>query len=165
MNKDVVYIVCVIILLFLIFSISSEHWSKKHVKGGKIYMGLWKQCGKGLIGGKDMSCVHLPPEGVVDFPKNSLYACRALSMLSVLLLLSALACMMYKDYASRMCISSLLILSGICAVVTCIVWYTEMLKLKMPDGSTMKMEPCYSYNLCMIAGLMAIGLASYVQFS
>ena len=44
----------------------------------EINIGLWKACGElwgnanGISGDMDV-CIHLPPDGVKSFPKNSLY--------------------------------------------------------------------------------------------
>lgn len=169
MNKDVVYIVCIILILFMVMCIADVHWSRKHVKGGNLLMGLWKQCGENLVGmserDKDTECVHLPPEGVVNFPKNSLYACRALTMLGLAFLLGALGCLLYKESPSKLCVATMFGMAGLCILVAGVVWVTELLKLKMPDGSTLKMKPCYAYYINMMVGLVALFLAGYVSFA
>ena len=66
----------------------------------EINIGLWKACGElwgnanGISGDMDV-CIHLPPDGVKSFPKNSLYTTRAFAIMGVSLIFIALVSMMF----------------------------------------------------------------------
>ena len=81
-KQEILYGLSLVAIALQLSSICTEHWSAKNLNlkdvNGEINIGLWKACGElwgnanGISGDMDV-CIHLPPDGVKSFPKNSLY--------------------------------------------------------------------------------------------
>ena len=122
-------LVCWLVLVTLVLqvlAVSTEHWSKGK-KGMKTHMGLWEKC-------VDKSCVHTPVDGDTAFPKNSLYAVRALAVAGAVLVLFSLVCSTVSTSYKR-CQLWCLVGGGVLSLVACVVWSAKMMKM---NGRMMK---------------------------
>jgi hypothetical protein len=178
-KNEMLYGLCMIALALQLSAISTGHWSVKSLDsyipnlpkkdGVDVSMGLWKACGEiwakeGKYSGNMDMCVHLPIDGVKTFPKNSLYAVRAFSIIGVLLIFMGMMCMMYgKGY--KRCQLVFLVAGGLSAIIANSIWAAELLKIKPHDGSaTIKFNPGYSFYLNLGGAVVALVAAAYHHF-
>jgi len=154
------YALLVLVLALQVVSMVTVHWSVKTGNGQQMQVGLWKWCLDTQNGSP--SCTDLPPSDMSNFPKNSLYAVRALVALSAVLVVSAIVCL---SMGKGKCLPMLLGVAGISSLAANVVWAKEMMKFTFYTGNPnvptieVKTRPCYSFWLNMLAGLGAIGLA------
>jgi len=178
-KQEILYGLCIVALALQLTSVSTEHWSVCNSSclklpnisagGADGAIGLWKACGEvwgkahGISGDVDV-CLHLPIDGLKSFPKNSLYAARAFSLMGIILIFMSLVCMMYmKNY--KRCQLVCLIAGGLSALIANAIWAAELLKFKVNDSSpSIKFNPGYSFYLNMIGGLVAL-VAAYYYYS
>jgi hypothetical protein len=154
-KKEIVYGICVITLAIQLTSVITNEWGIQKSEGGLVTqnMGLWKL--HTVEKGGFTNDIHLPPNNDDKFPKNSLYACRAFSIIGILCVFSALV-LMYK-YPSKMLMHYWLLLAGgIASILSMIIYAIEMLKF---DGN--KFDTGYSFHLQWIAGVIAVFTAIY----
>jgi hypothetical protein len=175
-KQEMLYGLCMVAMALQLTAICTEHWSVKSASGlpsgdsADLAMGLWKLCGEASgkvmnISGDVDACAHLPLDGVKTFPKNSLYAARAFALVGVIMVFSALMCMMYMKGYKRCQLVSLLA-GGAASIIASIVWAAELLKVKFDDSQqgTIKFSPGYSFYLNLAGGLVALMAAVYYYY-
>lgn len=179
-EKQMVYVLAVIALMLQLTSVSTDYWSDKRAKSRNIHidahLGLWKSCV--TLRGQDNSnnrieldlCEHIPPEQPTvfnEFPKNTLYAARAFSLIGLLLIFGSLLCMMSrnenrKGKHSHYCEMLMLVVGGLCTLLAAGIWASEMFRIKVTAPSdnsqhTVKLSPGYSFYVNILGGLSAVG--------
>jgi hypothetical protein len=179
MNKEFLYVVAMISVALQTTAISTEYWgtlsaskagitvpSQMH---GEASMGLWKVCGEiwgnpSGVGKVDADvCLHLPPEGAKNFPKNSLYAARVFSLLGLSFVVLAILSMLTMP-AKPLHHAVLFFLGGVCSLIANIVWAAELLHIKVSDSQDkLKFSPGFSFYLnlggsftCLAGGILSL---------
>lgn len=156
MRKQILIIIITVIVLTMIALMTSDWSTSDGIGINKLSFGLWKNC-------VDKSCGNIERIYNSDFPKTSLYLCRALIIISLLCLLLAL----YSEYSNNVKNTNMLILvSGILLVLTCIIWAIEFRKLTISGSgsipnSEIKYTLNYSFYFNLLAGLICVAFASY----
>lgn len=161
---------CVLILVLQVSAILTNHWSMKKVSNGsqiagesvKAEMGLWKVCMEVSGPISDKQCIDMLPNNDPAFPKNSLYACRALSIIGAVLILCALGCLTMAKGQHKKCMLACLAVGGLMSVLASIVWSAELLNIKKADNTTLKTKPCISWYANLFGGLIALCMAGYL---
>lgn len=141
-----------IALLLQLISVSTSRWSVRSQEAGPngvsldIYMGLWKICTDAGDDRVDMiGCKYLPPDDPM-FPTKSLHTVRTLVLVGILLTLCGLVA------KKRIC----LIAGGICSLLACVVWYNNLLQIRVMGPLEMKFNIGYSLVLNFIGGVLAL---------
>lgn len=139
-------------LLLQLLAVSTNHWSVRSQQapaGGislDIYMGLWKICTDAGDDRADMiGCKYLPPDDP-QFPAKSLHTVRMLSLIALLLTLCGVVS------KRRLC----LVAGGICSLLACLVWYNNLMQIRVMGPLEMKFDIGYSLLLNFIGGVMAL---------
>jgi hypothetical protein len=150
-------------IILQVVAVSTNSWTvKKVLSSGNNYvnadMGLWKVCLDGNLANNAVPgvgqlssdvCTHLPIDGDKTFPKNSLYAVRALSIIAILALMMSLYCMMYMK--GKKCILGFLMLGAVSSLVSSSIWVKDFRGKKGEKASL-----GYSYYLNLLGGLIAL---------
>lgn len=156
-KQDVVSGLVLVALGLGLTSVATHHWSTRGKDGIKGNMGLWKLC-LDVKGGANTSsvegCVDLPLEGVKKFPKNSLHAVRAFSIMGVVLLFLSLLCTMYMKSHKRY--AMMLLLGGaLSLVISAVVWGLEFREVWFDNNKT-EFNLSWSWGLNLASGLVAL---------
>lgn len=169
-KNDIVFGLGLISLVLGVVSISTHHWSGKKQKQGNFEsnMGLWKLCidanMKGKVNADFQGCVHLPIDGVKKFPKNSLYAVRAFSIIGVVLVLLALLCLVHMKGYSR-CAMMMLLGGSLSLLISSIVWGAEFREVQF-DNDRAELDLSWSWGLNLassLVGLLSVGVMYYMK--
>lgn len=158
MDKKIVLAVSALVLVLQIVAIAVPYWSYKSAGGNKMHMGLWKACNNASSSGS--TCIDIPPEGDPNFPKNSVYACRAFSILGAFLIFGSVVCLLYSP-EMRKCSYAMMAVGGIMAIIAAVIWALDVLKLKSSDGSQVTLNPSFAWYFTLFGGVGALGLGAY----
>lgn len=148
----------VLAVITQLLSILTSDWSVLSTPGSGdtvkmvISMGLWKKCNS-----ITNSCVSLPPSGDNKFPKNSLMAVRALTIMGMVAVLVGVICDYMPNCEKHRALA--FAIGGLLSVVGSIVWLAEFTNI----GGT-KYQPGYSFYLNLIGGLSALGAGAYLHY-
>jgi hypothetical protein len=162
---DIVFVLALVATALGVVSISTHHWSKKSQGPLEANMGLWKLCLNGSMKDKVKTdfqgCVHLPIDGVKKFPKNSLYAVRAFSIIGVVLLVMSMLCLMHMKRYNKC--SMLLLLGGTLSLfISAVVWGIEFREVQF-DNNRAELDLSWSWGVNLASALVSM-LALVVMY-
>lgn len=146
--------VCMISLILAVVAIATPYWATGSGSGLETNAGLWKNCIKGNTG---KVCLDTPEDGALMYPKNALYTVRVFALLSVVSLAMSMYCLT-QGYPYQKCASSWMMAGGVSMLIACVVWGSELMKIKMSGKSSIDAHVGYSLALAIVAGILPVGM-------
>ena len=137
-------------------AIISPHWASKKttINGveGKTNMGLWRMCSHY----NDLdACVSIPQGGNPDFPKHSLNAVRAFTIMAFILVFAHLFVESQGEFPQ------LYGTTGLFAFIALMVYSIKL--LNYPDGTGTSFKPSIAFYLVLVACILSAGASFHAN--